>query len=111
MTRSVTAIVYPSLAMRLIIGTTASILSLPCFVTLSASFDAGVSLLCRTCFFNTRLYQELNPEEELPPHVDCPCCVLDIYEKTNATNEDGARCRLSKMGIACLFAGVIMLKR
>lgn len=48
--------------------------------------------MCRTCFFDTPLYMELNPDVEIPPYVDCPCCVLAVYKKIFAANEDGARC-------------------
>ncbi|CBN78562.1 expressed unknown protein [Ectocarpus siliculosus] len=42
------------------------------------------------CFFNTPLYVEKHPDEDLPDYPDCPCCVLDIYEQ-DAFSLDGQR--------------------
>ncbi|CAM9930386.1 unnamed protein product, partial [Ectocarpus sp. 12 AP-2014] len=53
--------------------------------------NADASSLCRMCFFNTPLYVEKHPDEDLPDYPDCPCCVLDIYEQ-DAFNLDGQRC-------------------
>ncbi|CAN0254344.1 unnamed protein product, partial [Ectocarpus sp. 8 AP-2014] len=53
--------------------------------------NADASSLCRMCFFNTPLYVEQHPDEDLPDYPDCPCCVLDIYEQ-DAFNLDGQRC-------------------
>lgn len=47
---------------------------------------------CRHCFFNTRLYGDSFPDQDLPEYPDCPCCVLAIYEKDVAENEAGLRC-------------------
>ncbi|CAN0236433.1 unnamed protein product, partial [Ectocarpus fasciculatus] len=48
--------------------------------------------LCRMCFFNTPLYVEKHPDEDLPDFPDCPCCVLEFYEQDAAFNLDGPRC-------------------
>ncbi|CAN0123107.1 unnamed protein product, partial [Ectocarpus sp. 4 AP-2014] len=53
--------------------------------------NADASSFCRMCFFNTPLYVEKHPDEDLPDYPDCPCCVLDIYEQ-DAFNLDGQRC-------------------
>lgn len=54
---------------------------------------AGSEELCRTCFFNTPLYLDTNPGDDLPDYVDCPCCVLEVYDRESAANEDGPRCK------------------
>lgn len=52
----------------------------------------GAASMCRACFFNVLRFQESNSGEDLPAYVDCPCCVLDVYEETSAHDEDGPRC-------------------
>ncbi|CAM9521568.1 unnamed protein product, partial [Scytosiphon promiscuus] len=48
--------------------------------------------LCRQCYFNTPLYQEMNADESLPEYPDCPCCILDFYDEVEVVNLDGPRC-------------------
>lgn len=48
---------------------------------------------CRDCLFNTLVWKTKNPGEDPPDYVDCPCCVLDVYETQEAVNEEGERCK------------------
>eukprot|EP00904_Undaria_pinnatifida_P009230 jgi/Undpi1/5437/HiC_scaffold_2.g00716.m1 len=33
-----------------------------------------------------------NPGVEVPDYVDCPCCVLEVYDRDTAANVHGPRC-------------------
>lgn len=57
-----------------------------------APLCAEESSLCRLCYFNTVLYEEMNTDGAAPGYADCPCCILDIYRDVEAINEDGPRC-------------------
>ncbi|CAM9228968.1 unnamed protein product [Pylaiella littoralis] len=50
------------------------------------------SSLCRQCYFDTPLYVENNPDEDVPEYPDCPCCVLEVYKLSEAANLNGTRC-------------------
>lgn len=71
------------------------------FDQLMRAFAAGSSSLCRTCYFDTELYKEQledgtstsTGEVQLPGYVQCPCCVLEVYDKPFAQDEDGPFCK------------------
>lgn len=54
------------------------------------------SSLCRQCYFDTPLYVENNPDEDVPEYPDCPCCVLEVYKLSEAANLNGTRCESSR---------------
>jgi len=57
----------------------------------SRTLVAGSSGLCRTCYFDTPLYMEETGEavDDIPDYAPCPCCVLEVYEKPYAVDQDG----------------------
>jgi len=57
----------------------------------SRTLVAGSSGLCRTCYFDTPLYMEETGEAigDIPDYAPCPCCVLEVYDRPYAVDQDG----------------------